>query len=81
MERALGFAVVYRFYRYDKDQASVLEGNPDLAARVYARLETALAKAQEFLQQKRGCFDLLVEESFNMQSLGGKDVCRTIKNK
>ncbi|KQO75976.1 ATP-dependent Zn protease [Rhizobium sp. Leaf262] len=81
MERTLGFAAVHPLlYRHDRDQASVLDGNPDLAARVHARLETALAKAQEILQQNRGALDLLVEELFDMQSLSGDEVSSIITN-
>lgn len=77
--RTLGFAAVHPLlYRHDKDQAYILDGNPDLSARVHARLETALAKAQEILKRNRGHLDALVEELFNMQSLSGEDVSRFI---
>lgn len=81
MERTLGFAAVHPLlYRHDEDQASVLDGNPDLAARVHARLETALAKAQEILQQKRSALDLLIPEIFEAQVIDGDTALRIIQS-
>jgi cell division protease FtsH len=79
MERTLGFAAVHPLlYRHDKDQGCVLDGNPDLSARVYARLETALARAQEILRQNSSDLDALIGELFKMQSISEEDVSRII---
>lgn len=80
MERTLGFAAVQPLlYRHDKDQAYILDGNPDLAARVHARLEVALERAKVILQQNGGRLDALVAELFKMQSISGDEVCSIIK--
>lgn len=55
------------------------DGIPHLAARVHARLETALEKAKEILQQNRDRPDALVEELFNMQWLNGDEVFSIIE--
>lgn len=81
MERTLGFAAVHPLlYRHDKDQASVLDGNPDLAARVHTRLETALAKALEILQQNRGALDALIPKIFEDQVIDGDTALRIIQS-
>ena len=72
MERSLGFGPIQPvFYRNDKEQTPVLDGNPDLAARVHARLEKALARAVEILNAKRDRLDALVEALFNAQAING----------
>ncbi len=54
MERSLGFGAIQPLlYREDKDPTAVLDGDPDLAARIHARLEKALARAVEILNGDR----------------------------
>tara|TARA_R110002020_G_scaffold58412_2_gene160156 strand:+ start:5160 stop:5921 length:762 start_codon:yes stop_codon:yes gene_type:complete len=80
MERSLGFGSVQPLlYREDKDPAAVLDAHPDLAARVHARLERALARATEVLHGKRARLDALVTALFDGQVLDGTSV-NTILN-
>lgn len=72
MERSLGFGSIQPLlYREDKDSTVVLDANPDLAARVHARLEKALARAVEVLQDERDKLDALTGELFDAKVLDG----------
>lgn len=81
MERSLGFGAIQPLlYRDDKDPTAVLDGNPDLAARVHARLEWALARAVEILNEHRDGLDALVKALFNAQALDGVAVKQLLKH-
>ncbi|MBU0832543.1 MAG: ATP-dependent Zn protease [Alphaproteobacteria bacterium] len=75
MERSLGLGAVQPLlYRDDKDPTPVLDVHPDLAARVHARLETALAKANDVLNGNRETLDRLTAALFEQQVLDGEAV-------
>ena len=75
LERSLGFGVVQPLlYRDDKDPTPVLDAHPDLAARVHARLEQALAKALDLLNGNREKLDRLTAVLFEQQVLDGEAV-------
>ena len=81
IERALGFGAVQPLlYRDDKDPTVALDSNPDLAARIHARLETALARAVEILNENRGKLDTLTKTLFDAQALDGEAVKRLLKH-
>ncbi len=80
MERSLGFGAVQPLlYRDDKDPTAVLDGNPDLAARVHVRLEKALARAVDVLNENRPKLDELIRALFNAQAIEGKSVNEIMK--
>ncbi|MGQ2967107.1 MAG: ATP-dependent Zn protease [Allorhizobium sp.] len=75
LERSLGFGAVQPLlYRDDKDPTSVLDAQPDLAARIHARLEKALAKALDLLNGNREKLDRLTAVLFEQQVLDGEAV-------
>lgn len=75
LERSLGFGAVQPLlYRDDKDPTPVLDAQPDLAARVHARLEKALAKATDVLDGNREMLDRLTATLFEQQVLDGEAV-------
>jgi ATP-dependent Zn protease len=75
MERSLGFGAVQPLlYRDDKDPTVVLDAHADLAARVHARLEKALAKANDVLNGNRERLDRLTAALFKHQVLDGEAV-------
>ena len=79
MERSLGFGATQPLlYREDKDPSVVLDANPDLAARVHARLEKALARATEVLHEKRGRLDALIKALFDALVLDGAEVVKKL---
>lgn len=81
MERSLGFGAIQPLlYRDDKDPTAVLDGNPDLAARVHVRLEKALARAVETLTENRDGLDALVKALFDAQALDGVAVKQLLKH-
>lgn len=81
MERSLGFGAIQPLlYRDDKDPTAVLDGNPDLAARIHARLETAFARAVEVLSENRDKLDALTKALFDAQALDGGAVKRILKH-
>jgi cell division protease FtsH len=72
LERSLGFGAVQPLlYRDDKDPTQVLDAHPDLAARVHARLEKALGRAAEILNDNRERLDRLTAVLFEQQALDG----------
>ena len=80
MERSLGFGSIQPLlYREDKDPSVVLDGNPDLAARVHARLEQALARATEVLHDKRDRLDALIKALFDAPVLEGTFVTSLLR--
>lgn len=75
LERSLGFGAVQPLlYRDDKHPTPVLDAHPDLAARVHARLEKALAKATDVLNGNRERLDRLTAALFEQQALDGEKV-------
>ena len=73
MERNLGFGAVQPLlYRDDKDPTQVLDAHPDLAARVHARLEKALGRAAEILNDNRARLNRLTAVLFEQQVLDGE---------
>ncbi|AOF89997.1 ATP-dependent Zn protease [Sinorhizobium sp. RAC02] len=81
MERSLGFGAIQPLlYRDDKDPTAVLDGNPDLSARIHARLDKALARAVEVLNENRDGLDALVKALFDAQALDGVAVKRLLKD-
>jgi cell division protease FtsH len=75
LERSLGFGAVQPLlYRDDKDPTQVFDAHPDLAARVHARLEKALAKAMDLLTGSRDKLDRLTAVLFEQQTLDGETV-------
>ncbi len=80
MERSLGFGAVQPLlYRDDKDPTQVLDAHPDLAARVHARLEKALGRAAEILNDNRARLNRLTAVLFEQQVLDG-EAAREILN-
>jgi ATP-dependent Zn protease len=80
MERSLGFGAVQPLlYREDKDPTAVLDSNPDLAARIHVRLERALARAVEILQDNLDTLNNLTEALFDAQVLDGNTVKTILK--
>jgi cell division protease FtsH len=80
MERSLGFGAIQPLlYRDDKDPTAVLDGNPDLAARIHARLEKAYARAMEVLNENRPKLDELIRVLFDVQAIDGKLVIEIIR--
>jgi ATP-dependent Zn protease len=81
MERSLGFGAIQPLlYRDDKDPTAVLDANPDLAARIHTRLEKALARAVEVLNENRDRLDALVKALFDAQALDGVAVKQLLKH-
>lgn len=79
MERSLGFGAVQPLlYRDDKHPTPALDAHPDLAARVHARLEKALAKAMDALNGNRERLDRLTAVLFEQQVLDGEMVVRIL---
>jgi ATP-dependent Zn protease len=80
MERSLGVGAVQPLlYRDDKDPTLVLDAHPDLATRVHARLEHALAKALDLLNGNREKLDRLTAVLFEHQVLDGETVNELLK--
>lgn len=79
LERSLGFGAVQPLlYRDDKHPTPALDAHPDLAARVHARLEKALAKAMDALNGNRERLDRLTAVLFEQQVLDGEMVVRIL---
>jgi cell division protease FtsH len=82
MERTLGFGAVQPLlYRDDKDPTPVLDAHPDLAARVHARLEKALGRAAEILNDTRERLDRLTAALFEHQALDGDAVIEILDDR
>jgi len=82
LERSLGFGAVQPLlYRDDKDPTPVLDAHPDLAARVHARLEKALAKAMDLLTESRDKLDQLTAVLFEQQVLDGEAVSKILNDR
>lgn len=82
MERSLGFGAVQPLlYRDNKDPTPVLDAHPDLAARVHARLEKALGRAVEILNDDRERLDRLTAALFEHQALDGDAVLEILDDR
>ncbi|PYB72260.1 ATP-dependent Zn protease [Rhizobium wuzhouense] len=82
MDRSLGFGAVQPLlYREDKHPTSVLDAQPDLAARVHARLEKALGRAAEILNDNRERLDRLTAALFEQQVLDGDGVSEILNHR
>lgn len=80
MERSLGFGAIQPLlYRENKDPTAILDSNPDLAARLHTRLETALARAVEIIIEDRDKLDALVKALFDAQALDADAVIRIMR--
>lgn len=80
MERSLGLGAIQPLlYRDDKDPTAVLDSNPDLAARIHARLEKALGRAVEIINDNRDKLDALIRALFDAQALDGEAVRRLLE--
>jgi cell division protease FtsH len=80
LERSLGFGAVQPLlYRDDKHPTSVLDAQPDLAARVHTWLEKALARATDVLNGNRERLDRLTAVLFEHQVLDGETVSELLK--
>ncbi len=70
MERTLGFGPEYPLlYRPHRDPGEVLGREPELAARVHARLEAALDRAAAILRRRRPTFHALAKALFDAQAM------------
>lgn len=75
MERTLGFGSEHPLlYRPHRGPADVLDRNPELAARVHDRLETALNRAAAILGEHRNPFHALIKTLYDAQALDGAAV-------
>ncbi|MDH2091669.1 ATP-dependent Zn protease [Rhizobium pusense] len=62
MERTLGFGSEHPLlYRPHRDPGTVLDRDPELAARVHGRLEAALGRAAAILRRRRPTFNALAK--------------------
>lgn len=70
MERTLGFGSEHPLlYRPHRDPGAVLDREPELAARVHARLEAALDRAAVILRRRRLTFHALAKALFEAQAM------------
>ncbi|MGO4624953.1 ATP-dependent Zn protease [Ensifer sp. 2YAB10] len=70
MERTLGFGTEHPLlYRPNHDPGAVLDRDPELAARVHARLEAALDRATTILRRRRQIFHALAKALFEAQAM------------
>lgn len=70
MERTLGFGAEHPLlYRPHRDPGAVLDRDPELAARVHARLEVALDRAASILRRRRATFHALAKALFEAQAM------------
>jgi ATP-dependent Zn protease len=70
MERILGFGSEHPLlYRPRRDPGAVLDRDPELAARVHARLEAALERAAAILRRRRPTFNALAKALFDAQAM------------
>ncbi|MBW9075783.1 ATP-dependent Zn protease [Agrobacterium deltaense] len=75
IERSLGFGAVHPLlYRNDKDPTTVLDANPELAARIHVRLEKALERAGAIIGKHRNKLNDLAKALFEERALDGRAV-------
>lgn len=79
MERTLGFGTEHPLlYRPHRDPGTVLDRDPELAARVHVRLEAALDRAAAILRRRRPTFHALAKALFDAQAMDEKAVMETL---
>ncbi|MRG67147.1 ATP-dependent Zn protease [Rhizobium pusense] len=79
MERTLGFGAEHPLlYRPHRDPGEVLGREPELAARVHARLETAFDRAATILRRCRPTFNALAKALFDAQAMDEKAVLQIL---
>ncbi|MGN7956780.1 ATP-dependent zinc metalloprotease FtsH [compost metagenome] len=79
MERTLGFGTEHPLlYRPHRDPGAVLDREPELAARVHARLEAALDRAATILRKRRSTFNALAKALFEAQAMDEKAVLQIL---
>ncbi|MGP4751506.1 ATP-dependent Zn protease [Agrobacterium pusense] len=75
IERSLGFGAVHPLlYRNDKDPTTVLDANPELAARIHVRLEKAVERAGAIIGKHRSKLNDLAKALFEERALDGRAV-------
>lgn len=81
MERTLGFGTEHPLlYRPHRDPGAVLDHEPDLAARVHARLEAARDRAALILRRRRPTFHALAKALFDAQAMDEAAVRQILKD-
>ncbi|WEX91026.1 ATP-dependent Zn protease [Sinorhizobium garamanticum] len=79
IERTLGFGAEHPLlYRPHRSPGDVLDRNPELAARVHDRLETALNQATAILSERKSAFNGLIKALSDAQALDGAVVMRIL---
>lgn len=79
MERTLGFGSEHPLlYRPHRDPGAVLDREPELAARVHARLGAALDRAAAILRRRRPTFNALAKALFEAQAMDQKAVLQIL---
>lgn len=79
MERTLGFGAEHPLlYRPHRDPGAVLDRDPELAARVQARLEAALDRAGTILRRHRPAFHALAKALFDAQAMDEEAVLQIL---
>jgi len=79
MERTLGFGAEHpMLYRPHRDPAEVFGRDPELAARVHARLEAAFDLAAAILRRRRPTFNALAKALFDAQAMDEKTVLQIL---
>ncbi|XHE15966.1 ATP-dependent Zn protease [Agrobacterium deltaense] len=70
MERTLGFGTDHPLlYRPHRDPGAVFDRDPELTARVHARLEVAVDRAAAILRRRRPTFNALAKALFEAQAM------------
>jgi len=79
MERTLGFGAQHPLlYRPHRDPGAVLDRDPELAARVHARLEAAIDRAVAILRRRRPTFHALAKALFDAQAMDEEAVLQIL---
>ncbi|UWM82142.1 ATP-dependent Zn protease [Rhizobium sp. SRDI969] len=81
MERTLGFGTEHPLlYRPHRDPGAVLDREPELAARVHAKLEAALDRAAVILRRRKPIFHALAKALFDAQAMDEAAVLQILAN-
>lgn len=79
MERTLGFGTEHPLlYRPDRGPAEVLDRDPELAARIHERLETAMNRATAILGERTATFHGLIRALFDAQAMDEQAVLQIL---
>lgn len=79
MERTLGFGTEHPLlYRPHREPGAVFDREPELAARVHARLEAAVDRAAAILRRRRPTFHALAKALFEAQALDEEAVLQIL---